>query len=119
PTQPAPTTPPTQPAPTTPPATSNTSLFQMTEKAGTVATFQWTALSGATSYVVQASSNGGASWSTVYTGNQLTYTHPRLAYANTMYSFKVTATTPSGQVQVGDTVTFNSSVADFKADFGS
>ncbi|MGL6194543.1 MAG: S8 family serine peptidase, partial [Thermoguttaceae bacterium] len=50
---------------------AGSSLFQMTEKAGTVATFQWTALSGATSYVVQASSNGGASWSTVYTGNQL------------------------------------------------
>ena len=82
----------TTPAPSVTAPTTPTGLAAGTITTNSIA-MSWTAVSGATSYKLEAQING--TWTTVYTGSNASYTHAGLT-ANTTYNYRVSATNTGG-----------------------
>jgi titin len=85
-------------APTT--ATSGQSLpaipvLTATASSATSVALNWTAVTGATSYLVEASSNGGATWSTINTATTNSYTNTALT-SDSGYEYRISGIDASG-----------------------
>ncbi|MDR0869218.1 MAG: fibronectin type III domain-containing protein, partial [Planctomycetaceae bacterium] len=91
---------------------SNAAGLTLTAKSGMMVTMQWDAVDGAKSYTLQASADGGQTWSNWYTGTNTTFSKTP-AKAGTDYLIRVSATTASGTTEFSDPVAFNSSDPDF------
>jgi titin len=81
-----------------------TPVLTGTVTSATVITLNWAAITSATSYLVETSTDGGNTWTTASTPSTLTYANPALT-ADTLHAYRVSATNATGTGSTSNVIT--------------